>query len=73
MGYSILAAAMNFLAAYSKEPWTPSQGFLYVVLIFGALFIAGVALSALTFYEDHYWGDEKFREELRVNPSRKQT
>ncbi len=73
MGNLFFAAGMNLLVAFAKEPWTPSTGFLYVVLVVGALFLAGVALSALTFYEDHYWGDEDFRDELRVNASRKQT
>ena len=60
------------LAVFSQGAWIPSDGFLYVVLFFGALFLAGVVLSAFTYYEDHYWGDEKFREELRLNPSRRE-
>ncbi len=66
-------ATQNLLLALStKGAWIPSQGFLFLVLVFGALLTAGVALSVLTFYEDHYWGDESFREELRLNPSRRQ-
>ena len=73
MGNLFFESARNSFAALSNEAWKPSPGFLYFVLVVGALFLAGVFLSALTFYEDHYWGDEDFREELRVNSSRKQT
>ena len=44
-----------------------SQAILYGILLIGAFLTAGVALSILTFYEDFYWSDEKFREQLRVN------
>ena len=71
MGYSFLAALNLLLGASAKEAWIPSKGFLYGVLCFGALFLAGVALSAFTYYEDHYWGDSNYREELRLNPSRR--
>ena len=71
MGY-LFFADINFLIALaSQEAWIPSKGFLYVVLLVGALFLAGVALSAFTYYEDHYWGDIKYRDELRINPSRR--
>ena len=49
--------------------WMTSYGFLYFVLIVGALLTAGVALSALSFYEDFYWTDKKFRDQLRFHPS----
>ncbi len=60
-----------FLFTISKQAWIPSKQFLFFVLVLGAIFLGGVFLSALTFYEDHYWGDEKFREELRFNSSRR--
>ncbi len=73
MEHTILGAEKLFLALSKAEPWIPSQGFLYFVLVFGALLTAGVALSVFTFYEDHYWGDKKFREQLRLHPSRRKT
>tara|TARA_Y100001968_G_scaffold299530_1_gene310269 strand:+ start:82 stop:225 length:144 start_codon:yes stop_codon:yes gene_type:complete len=42
---------------------------LYCILIIGAFLAAGIALSILYFYEDHYWGGEEFRGQLRVNQS----
>mgnify|MGYP001247524433 FL=1 len=71
MGYLFFLSKNFLLALATQDAWIPSKGFLYVVLIFGALFLAGVALSAFTYYEDHYWGDSKYREELRTNPSRR--
>ena len=72
MGHLLTSARTLFLAISSNEAWIPSKGFLYGVLVIGAFFLAGVALSAFTFYEDHYWGDSQYREELRFNPSRKE-
>ena len=69
---SFLTAQLGFLAL-SEAPWIPSQAFLRGVLVLGALFFAGVFLSAVTYYEDHYWADSKFREELRANSSRRQS
>ena len=71
MGHLFFVAGDLPLALAAQEAWIPSKGFLYCVLIVGALFLAGVALSAFTYYEDHYWGDSKYRDELRVNPSRR--
>ncbi len=51
------------LAAASA--WVPSQGFIDVLLIFGAFLVAGVSLSIFTFYEDCYWGDKAYREFLK--------
>ena len=48
--------------------WVPSYFHLYIVLIIGALLTAGVAMSAFSFYDDYYWGDEDFREQLRFHP-----
>ena len=49
--------------------WVPSYSLLYIVLIVGALLTAGVAMSAFSFYDDYYWGDEDFRDQLRFHPS----
>ena len=49
--------------------WVPSYSLLYTVLIVGALLTAGVAMSAFTFYDDYYWRDENFRDQLRFHPS----
>ena len=49
--------------------WVPSYSFLYIVLIVGALLTASVAMSAFLFYEDYYWGDKDFRDQLRLHPS----
>lgn len=49
--------------------WVPSYSLLYIVLIVGALLTAGVAMSAFSFYDDYYWGDEDFRNQLRLHPS----
>ncbi|KGG01466.1 hypothetical protein EU97_0512 [Prochlorococcus marinus str. MIT 9311] len=35
----------------------------------GGLLTAGVAMSVFLFYEDHYWGDENFRNKLRFHTS----
>ena len=73
MGYSLVFTEKVLFALSATEAWIPSKGLLFGVLVIGALFLAGVALSAFTYYEDHYWGDSKYREELRFNPSRRDT
>ena len=60
-----------FIASLEATTWTPSFHLLYFILLVGALLTAGVALSALSFYEDFYWNDKNFREKLRLNPSRR--
>ena len=45
--------------------WIPPYPLLYVVLIIGACLTAGVGILVLSFYEDFYWADEGFRDELR--------
>ena len=60
---------MPFTVISGTGNWVPSYSLLYVVLIVGALLIAGVALSAFSFYDDYYWGDEDFRNQLRFNHS----
>lgn len=67
LSYSFESQAF-FLVA--KGAWLTSNAFLSFVFFFGALLIAGVVLSVFTFYEDHYWSDSRFREELRANQSR---
>ncbi len=71
MSYLLLSPRSLFLALSASDAWIPSKGFLYCVLVIGALFLAAVVLSAFTFYEDHYWADIKYREELRFNSSRR--
>ena len=73
MEYSIVLTQNLIFLASLNGAWMQSEAFLTGVLVVGALFFAGVFLSAFTFYEDHYWGDSKFREELRFNSSRKQS
>ena len=69
---------MHNLIFFSSQPvltisqagvWIPSYSLLYFILIVGAFLTAGVALAAFSFYEDFYWGDSKFREQLRFHPS----
>ena len=71
MAYFFLFKGNSLLFLARQDPWIPSKGFLYGVLVIGALFLSGVALSAFTYYEDHYWRDSKYREELRFNPSKR--
>lgn len=71
MEYFLLTSRkLNFVLSIT-EAWVPSHEFLMIVLIVGALLTAGVALSAFAFYDDFYWGDKKFREDLRFHPSRR--
>ena len=51
--------------------WVPSDNLIYLVLIIGGLLTAGVAMSVFSFYEDHYWADEDFRNILRFHPLQK--
>ena len=60
---------MPFAVISGTGNWVPSYSFLYFVLIVGALLTAGVAMSAFSFYEDYYWGDKDFRDQLRFHPS----
>ena len=60
---------MPFTIISGTGNWVPSYFFLYVVLIVGALLTAGVAMSAFSFYDDYYWGDKDFRDQLRFHPS----
>ena len=62
---------MPFAVISGTGNWVPSNSLLSIVLIVGALLTAGVAMSAFSFYEDYYWGDEDFREQLRFHPSKR--
>ena len=73
MGYLSITAQKVFLSLSQQEAWIPSRGLLLCVLVVGALLTAGVALSVFTFYEDHYWTDKEFREELRSMRSKRQS
>ncbi len=73
MDFYFLSTAKLFIAISKTGAWVPSEGFLYLILIFGALMTASVAMSAFTFYEDHYWSDNDFREELRIGNKRRKT
>ena len=42
-----------------------------LLLIIGALFIAGVGLMSITFFLDEYWGDQEYREYLKDGKRRK--
>ena len=56
---------MPFVIIFGTANWIPPYSLIYIVLIIGALLTAGVAMSAFTFYEDYYWGDKDFRDQLR--------
>ena len=60
---------MPFAIISETVNWVPSYSLLYIVLIVGALLTAGVAMSAFSFYDDYYWADEDFRDQLRFHPS----
>ena len=60
---------MSFIIIAGTSNWVPPYSLIYVVLIVGALLTAGVAMTAFTFYEDYYWGDKDFRDQLRLHPS----
>ena len=65
MDYSILTTLSTI------DVWSPPPGLLFALLVLGALLFAGVALIALSFYEDFYWGDEEYRNQLRWNPAQR--
>jgi len=58
---------MSFVIISGTANWVPPYSIIYVVLIVGALLTAGVAMSAFTFYDDYYWGDKDFRDQLRFH------
>ncbi|AIQ97411.1 hypothetical protein [Prochlorococcus sp. MIT 0801] len=60
---------MLFAVFSGTGNWVPSSSLLYIILILGALLTAGVAMSAFSFYDDYYWADEDFRDQLRFQPS----
>tara|TARA_B100000700_G_scaffold293243_1_gene354084 strand:+ start:388 stop:597 length:210 start_codon:yes stop_codon:yes gene_type:complete len=60
---------MPFVAIPRTANWVPSHSLLLIVLIVGALLTAGVAMSAFSFYDDYYWSDEDFRDQLRFHSS----
>ena len=62
---------MLCIIIFGTSNWVPSDYFIYLVLIVGGLLTAGVAMSVFSFYEDHYWGDEDFRNKLRFHRSHK--
>ena len=59
---------MSCVIIFGTSNWVPSDYLIYLVLIMGGLLTAGVALSVFSFYENHYWGDENFRNQLRFHP-----
>ena len=60
---------MSCVIIFGTSNWVPSDYLIYLVLIMGGLLTAGVAMSVFSFYEDHYWGDENYRNKLRFHPS----
>tara|TARA_B100000965_G_scaffold350086_1_gene323734 strand:- start:92 stop:310 length:219 start_codon:yes stop_codon:yes gene_type:complete len=60
---------MPFAVISKAGNWVPSYSLLYIVLIVGAMLTAGVAMSALSFYDDYFWVDEAFRDQLRFHSS----
>jgi len=50
--------AMPFAVISGIGNWVSFYSFLYIVLIVGALLIAGVAMLAFSFYEDYYSCDD---------------
>ena len=54
---------------FGTSNWVTSDYLIYLVLIIGGLLTAGVAMSVFLFYEEHYWGDENFRNKLRFHSS----
>ena len=59
---------MSCVIIFGTSNWVPTDYLIYLVLIMGGLLTAGVAMSVFSFYEDHYWGDEYFRNQLRFHP-----
>ena len=62
---------MSFIIISGTANWVPPYSLIYIVLILGALLTAGVAMSVLTFYDDYYWGDKDFRDQLRFHKLRR--
>ena len=62
---------MAFVIISGTANWVPPFSLIYIVLIVGALLTAGVAMSAFTFYDDYYWGDKDFRDQLRFHNLRR--
>ena len=60
---------MTCVIIFGTSNWVPSDYLIYLVLIMGAVLTAGVAMSVFSFYEDHYLGDENFRNKLRFHTS----
>ena len=60
---------MTYVIIFGTSNWVPSDFLIYLILIMGGLLTAGVAMSVFSFYEDHYWGDENYRNKLRFHPS----
>ena len=59
---------MSCVIIFGTSNWVPTNYLIYLVLIMGGLLTAGVAMSVFSFYEDHYWGNENFRNKLRFHP-----
>ena len=62
---------MPFVIISGTANWVPPYSLIYLVLIIGALLTAGVAMSAFTFYDDYYWRDKDFRDQLRFHNLRR--
>ena len=60
---------MFFAIISGTGNWVPSYTLIYIILILGALITAGVVMSAFSFYDHYYWGDEDFRAQLRFHHS----
>ncbi len=60
---------MTSLIIFGTSNWVPSDYLIYLILIMGGLLTAGVAMSVFSFYEDHYWIDANFRNQLRFHSS----
>ena len=66
---SLISQLASLLLTISRDGvWIPSMAMINIVLIMGAFLAAGVAMSAFSFYEDFYWGDKEYRDQLRVQP-----
>ena len=62
-----LSQALFHFAFGINSNFIPSDDFLFLILVLGAFLTAGAALLILTFYEDFYWNDPDFRDQLRFN------
>ena len=62
---------MSCVIIFGTSNWVPSDYLIYLLLIMWGLLSAGVAISVFSFYEDHYWADENFRNRLRYHPLHK--